>query len=42
MLAALPSKESRAGWIARWRAQGEGAMADQVIEKLREMANERG
>ena len=37
MLAVLPSRESRAGWIRRWREQGESAMADKVLTLLREM-----
>lgn len=41
MLAGLPSREARAGWLRRWRDAGEGALADQVIEKLKEMAHDR-
>ena len=38
MLATLPSREARQGWINRWRDKGEEAMAAAVLAKLREMA----
>lgn len=41
MLANLPSREARNNWIIHWRFQGETAMADAVIAKLREMADEK-
>lgn len=39
-LSRLPSREARAGWIAKWRQAGKNEMADDVLEKLRAMANE--
>ncbi len=38
MLAACPDKITRQRWLARWRDQGEDAMADAVLARLRAMS----
>jgi hypothetical protein len=42
MLARLPSREFRLGWMHRWREQGEHLMAMAVSERLRMMDQARG
>lgn len=37
MLATLPSRELRMGWIRRWRDQGEHMMVNAVVDRLRMM-----
>lgn len=37
LLARLPSREFRLGWMYRWREQGEHLMAMAVSERLRMM-----
>ena len=37
MLASLPTKQARQGWVRRWRDSGEIGMADAVVEILRTM-----
>ena len=41
MLATCPDRITRQRWLTRWRNQGEDAMADAVVAKLKAMARDR-
>ena len=37
MLARLPNREQRMGWIRRWRDAGEHLMVNAVVDRVRSM-----